>query len=309
MLSRLVFVLRLLLYGWVVALCEFVKLLCRSKFDPCPPVSPDCMVVDHPAFVRPDPLIYSQRYLLAQGLAVTYDNPDITLSKGGIPVPSNDLEPATTYEVTARVWNNSLEAPVVDMPVHLSFLDFGVGNQPIPVGSAKVDVGVKGSAGQPAFVTIPWTTPATPGHFCLLVQLDPVDDVEPLNNLGQENTDVRAAHSPAVFTFKLRNDLPLKRHYHFELDAYQIPSLPRCDDATPAANKLRLHRRSAHPVPAGFAVQIQPPTVTLDPGTSIEITVSVEPPSAFVGRQPINVNVFHEQGYAGGVTLTIVKEA
>src|SRR6266576_2857760 len=157
--SGLVSLLRTLLYGWVIALCQFVKILFQFFRRRCdrPPKTPlDCIQIDHPAFVRPDPLIYSLRALLAQGLAVTYDNPDITLSKGGIPVSSNDLDPATTYEVTARVWNNSLEAPVVGMPVHLSFVDFGVGNEPFPVGSAKVDVGVKGSAGQPAFVTIPW---------------------------------------------------------------------------------------------------------------------------------------------------------
>jgi hypothetical protein len=312
-LTGLASLIRTMLYGWVGALCRLLKLLCRRRPPPKGPehrpTQSGCVLVDHPAFVRPDPLLYSQRYLISKGLAVTYDNPDITLSKGGVVVSSHDLEPATTYDVTARIWNNSLEAPAVHMPVHLSFLDFGVGNEPIPIGSSTVDVGVKGSAGQPAFVTIPWTTPPTPGHFCLQVLLDPADDLEPLNNLGQENTDVRAAHSPAVFEFTLHNDTRIAHRYHFEVDAYQLPPLTRCEDVRPDdAASLRRHRRESHPVPAGFSVQVQPPAPVLAPGASLKINVSVDPPAGFIGRQAINVHAFHEQGFAGGVTLTCVKE-
>jgi len=312
--SALVSLVRTVLYGWVFALCDLLKLLCRPRKPPKRPehrpTQSGCVRVDHPAFVRPDPLLYSQPYLIARGLAVTYDNPDITLLKGGIPVSSSDLEPATTYEVRVQIWNNSLEAPVVHMPVRLSFLDFGVGNEPIPVGSVNVDVGVKGSLDQPAFASLPWTTPSTPGHYCLQVLLDPADDLDPSNNLGQENTDVKAAHSPAVFEFTLRNNTRQARRYHFEVDAYRIPTLPRCDEVTPdRADPLERHRRGRHPVPAGFGVQISPPTPTLDPGVSVTVTVTVEPPAGFLGRQTINVNAFHEQGFAGGVTLTCVKEA
>ena len=310
--SRFVSIVRVMLYGWVIALWRFGKLLrqfCRAQCSRPPKTPLECLQIDHPAFVRPDPLLYSQPYLRAQGLAVTYDNPDITLSKGGVPVASHDLEPATTYEVTARIWNDSLDAPVIGMPVHLSFLDFGVGNQPIPIASGAVDVGVKGSASQPGFVTIPWTTPATPGHFCLQVLLAPADDTNRANNLGQENTDVKAAQSPAEFAFTLRNDTRLARRYQFDVDAYAIPTLPKCDGTTPDAGQvIKRHQPSSHPVPAGFVVTIEPPAPTLDPGVSVTITVSVEPPAGFVGKQPLNINAFHEQGFAGGVTLTTIKE-
>ena len=195
------------------------------------------------------------------------------------------------------------------MPVHLSFLDFGVGNEPIPIASGAVDVGVKGSASQPGFVTIPWTTPATPGHFCLQVLLSPADDTNRANNLGQENTDVRAAQSPAVFAFTLRNDTRLARQYRFEVDAYEIPTLPKCGGPTPDVPEvIKRHQPSGYPVPTGFVVTIEPPTPTLDPGVSVTITVGVEPPAGFVGKQPLNINAFHEQGFAGGVTLTTIKE-
>jgi hypothetical protein len=313
-LREFVYILRTVLYGWVSSLCRALKRL--HKRHPKPLTGPegrpisetDCVPIDHPAFVRPDPLIYSQQYLLDRGLAVTWDNPDIILAEGGVPVSSSNLEPATTYDVTARIWNNSLEAPVIGMPVHLSYLDFGIGTGPIPIDSSTVDVGVKGSAGQPAFVSIPWTTPPTPGHYCLQVQLDPVDDSEPSNNLGQENTDVVEAQSPATFTFALRNDSEFARTYRFEVDGYEIPALRPCPEDRPPDKVLRdAHRRDRHPVPDGFAVDIAPPTPRLDPGDSIAITVTVEPPAGFVGSQPINVNAFYGQRRAGGVTLTTVK--
>lgn len=304
---------RTMLYGWVIALCRLFKLLCRPRKPPQRPehrpTQSGCVRVDHPALVRPDPLIYSQRYLMAQGLAVTWDNPDITLFKAGVPVDSAALEPATTYEVRARIWNNSLEAPVIHMPVRLAYLDFGIGTEPIPIGSVNIDVGVKGSADQPRTASLLWTTPPTPGHYCLQVLLDPVEDLEPANNLGQENTNVVEAHSPAVFTFTLRNNTRRARQYRFELDAYQIPALPKCKGTKPDADaRLEMHRRAHHPVPAGFTVQISPATPTLNAGISIPVTVTVEPSAGFAGRQTINVNAFHEQGFAGGVTLTCVKE-
>lgn len=312
--SAFALLLRTILYDWVMALWDLIKQLCawfrKHKCDDVRPTQGGCVWVDHPAFVRPDPLIYSQQYLMAQNLAVTWDNPDITLLKGGVPVSSANLEPATTYEVRARIWNKSPEAPVIDMPVHLSFLDFGIGTQSNPIGTVRASVGVLGSADQPGFATWLWTTPSTPGHYCLQVLLDPADDLNPANNLGQENTDVVAAHSPAEFKFTLRNKTKRTHRYRFEVDAYQIPALPRCQDVAPDGDaKLRIHRREAHPVPAGFTVQINPSTPTLNPAESALITVTIEPPSGFLGRQAININAFHEQGFAGGVTLACVKEA
>lgn len=304
---------RTVLYGWIIALWELVRAFCawlkQQKCVDHRPTQSGCVKIDHPAFVRPDPLIYSQQYLLAQGLAVTWDNPDIALFRGGVAVSSANLEPATTYEVRARVWNNSFEAPVIGMPVHLRFHDFGVGPDPIPIGDTTVDVGVKGSPNQPGLAQWLWTTPSAPGHYCIQVLLDPIDDINLANNLGQENTNVVAVHSPADFTFTLRNNTRRARRYQFEVDSYQIPSLPKCDEVRPNHDAgLRQHRRDAHPVPDGFMVQINPSSVSLNSLESTLIKVLVEPPARFIGRQSINVNAFHDQGFAGGVTLTCVKE-
>ena len=311
--SAFFLLLRTVLYDWINAFRELIKRYCawfkKQKCHDHRPTQGGCVRIDHPAFVRPDPLIYSQQYLLSQGLAVTWDNPDISLFKGGIAVNSANLEPATTYEVRAQVWNNSLEAPVIGTPVHLRFHDFGIGPDPIPIGDTTVDVGVKGSPNQPGLAQWLWTTPSTPGHYCLQVLLDPVDDTNFANNLGQENTNVVEAHSPAEFTFTLRNNTRRAHRYRFEVDAYKIPALTKCDEVKPDKDSKRTkHLRSAHPVPVGFTVQLNPSSVTLNSLESTLIKVLVEPPPNFIGQQNINVNAFHDQGFAGGVTLICVKE-
>jgi hypothetical protein len=314
--STVVSLFRTVLYGWAVSLWEFLRSLCQllhrgPKVGPEHlPTSPtNCVTIDHPALVRPDPLLYSQRYLHARGLAVTWNNPDIVLFRGGVPVSSAELEPGITYNVNVRIWNNSLEAPVIAMPVHLTYREFGVGTQNQPIASDTVDVGVKGSSDQPGFVSIPWTTPVTPGHYCLQVLLDPADDVDRSNNIGQENTRVVATQSAATFVFTLRNDTRQERVYSFETDGYELPPARPCaDDRTESATRLERHRRAGHPLPDGFDVQITPPAPTLAPEEAVTITATVEPPAGFQGRQAININAFYDQGFAGGVTVTVVKE-
>jgi hypothetical protein len=55
------------------------------------------------------------------------------------------------------------------------------------------------------------------------------DDLNPANNLGQENVDVGKLNSPmAVFKFPLRNDAPIRRRLRLEVDAYPPPAPPPC---------------------------------------------------------------------------------
>jgi len=307
----LLFFVKTLLYGWIIALRDICKLLgkviCRKGGRKQP--SPHrCAPINDPAFVRPDPMIYDQYYLTNLGLAVTWDNPDIQLYLNGAPVSSDLLLPGTTYEVVAQVWNNSTDAPVVGLPVAFSFLEFGVGTISVPIGSTSIDLGVKGGANCPSYATMPWTTPTTPGHYCLQVQLEPADDSNPLNNLGQENTNVGTAHSPAVFTFTLRNATGKRQTYRFEWDAYVLGTPVPCGPSSSTADRearLARHRRGAQPLPPGWNVTTDPPTPILDPGDSLIGTVTVAPPPGFTGNQVINVNGFHSGGMAGGITLTV----
>jgi NPCBM-associated, NEW3 domain of alpha-galactosidase len=303
-----------LLYGWIVAardLWYVISDICRrsrARKRRGPKSRNRCVPISDPAFVRPDPLIYDQYYLTSLGLSVTWDNPDIQLYLNGSQVSSTLISPGTTYEIVAQIWNNSTDAPVVAMPVAFSFLEFGVGTISVPIGSTQVDLGVKGSPGCPAFATMPWTTPTTPGHYCIQVLLEPVDDINVNNNLGQENTNVGTAHSPALFTPTLRNDTLKTQGYKFEVDTYDPGAPDPCDganDATARAARLTRHRRGSNPVPAGWHVEVDPEAPSLAPGESIPLTVTVTPPTGFTGDLTFNVNAFHAGGLAGGVTLTV----
>lgn len=247
---------------------------------------------------QPDPLIYSQQYLMAKGLAVTWDNPDIHLERAGVPVDAHTLAPATDYEVVANVWNGSTQAPVADLPVAVSYLDFGAGTARHEVGATTVDLPVKGAPGLPAVARVPWRTPATPGHYCLQVELQWPDDAEPANNLGQHNTDVKALNSPrAAFTFALRNPGRRPARLALRADGYAVPELAPCGGRAPR------HDLDAWPVPEGWRVAVDPDAVELDAGQQTEVTVDVTAPDGFTGRQAINVNAFDGRTLVGGVTL------
>lgn len=288
-----------------------------------------CVPINRPEFRRPDPLIYSQYFLMQQGLAVTWDNPDIVLMKDGLAVSSDSLEPATEYEIVARIWNASTNCPVVSMPVHFSYLSFGVGTVDHSIGKTYVDLGVKGGAGCPAFASMTWRTPGTPGHYCIQVLLTPPDDLNYANNLGQENTNVATAHSPAEFAFQLRNATRVDQVFAFRADAYRIPEPEACGPATAQSKTLRgrldlrkqgfpapqrvdegrvaRHRPEHHPLPAEWQVDISPAEPALAPNEEITVHVSVEPPASFHGSATLNLNAFNALGFAGGVTLMVVR--
>jgi len=279
-------------------------------------------------YKRPDPLIYSQQFLMSQGLAVTWDNPDIwleTVGSGdkpsGATVSSHELTADTDYFVIARAWNGSVEAPAVNLPVHFSYLTFGIGTISTPIGVAHVDLPAKGVAGCPALAAMKWHTPAATGHYCLQVRLVWPDDAEPGNNLGQENTDVKALNSPhAVFEFPVRNDTGVRRLLRLEADFYRISERPQCNPGQPpaanphlSANQIALHRRMARAehsrgnfrVPFGWTIQLVPNHLDLAPGDQQTVTLDVTAPDGFEGRQAINVNALSGERLVGGVTLYV----
>jgi hypothetical protein len=256
---------------------------------------------------------------MSQGFAVSWNNPDIWLQRNQVTVPSTSLEPDTLYELVARVWNNSIEAPAVGLPVRFSYIDFGIGGAPNLIGVNSVDLPVKGANGHPAYIKIPWKTPSTPGHYCILVQLIWSDDANPLNNLGQENTDVKPLNSPhALFTVPVRNDGRVARTLTLEADFYERPAALPCPERParqPALSDEEIsdHRRTAlarhgrerFGVPADWRVDVQPGQLRLDPGEQGSVAVDVMAPDGFSGRQAININGFDGTRLAGGVTVYV----
>jgi hypothetical protein len=328
-------VIKAILYGWIHALRELIgeliqhSQLAKARRDlpgrlgkaaasPCVPIS-------DPALKRPDPMIYSQFYLMDQGLAVTWNNPDIVLERGGVPVVSSSLLPDTEYEIVARIWNGSTEAPIVGLPVTFSFLSFGAGTVSNPIGKTYVNLGVKGGINHPAFARMKWRTPAQAGHYCLRAAFEWLDDLNPYNNLGQENTTVAEAHSPATLTFTLRNDDRERHLFRFEVDTYAIPPRPDCDQQQrpreAAGRDLALlrtrpgtihhvppeHDRKNYRLPPDWTVVFSPETIVLAQDQSTPITVTITPPTDFVGSKMLNIHAFHERSLAGGVTVEITK--
>ncbi len=299
--------------GWLAWLLWALSRLCRlvARERACPAGQ----TVPPWAYRQPDPLIYSQQYLQSLGLAVTWNNPDIHLelpSAPGVPVDSHALKPDTTYNVVARSWNGSTTAPAVGLPVHVSYLEFGISTIQHDVGSTNVDLGVKGSVDCPAFARVPWHTPAVPGHYCLRVELLWTDDENPANNVGQHNTDVKPLNSPhARFTFPLRNDTGRAKLLRLEADSYEIPALEPCsDDGRRNAKdrpelRLRRHNRAVWPIPAGWQVLIQPREAQLAPNETATITVDIAAPDGYRGRQAVNVDAFDGSDVVGGVTLYV----
>jgi len=259
-----------------------------------------------PALKKPDPFLYSQQFLISLGLPVTWDNPDIYIFDGNNLVDPHELKAGTDYTVVARIWNNSPDVPVINLKANFSFLSFGMGTQSNPIGMTTTDLAAKGLPGCPAFAYMPWTTPATLGHYCLQVLLDPPDDSNWLNNLGQRNTDVTQAHSPAEFTFVVGNHVgPRTRNVRFKVDAYTIPLLPACSEIYAAGSGSRAISKTAPSVPAGWDVILTPSKLQLLTGEEKEVKAEITPPSNFHGTMPFNITGLDDYGPVGGVTLIV----
>jgi hypothetical protein len=309
------------LHRWLCRLWVCLKKCWTGKGVPPrnPPSRAPSVPISHPAFTRPDPLIYDQYYLMSLGLAVSWQNPDIAIYQGGVPVPSAyDLAPDTTYEVVARIWNSSPDAVVSGLPVTFSYLSFGVQTQSHLIGSTVVDLGVKGSAHCPAYARMLWTTPPAPGHYCIQVSFTWLDDSNPFNNLGQENTQVVPAASPAQFVLTIKNAARDRKGFRFEYDTYAIPTPPPCGEqpvpprkpgSTPhdtvPPNIASRHNRANFPLPAGWNITFDPPAPIVPGGVETPITVTVTPPDSFHGTLPINIHVFANAQLTGGITALI----
>ena len=312
--------------GLPASLRALLRWLCQAIRGQISHGEDQCSTLTSPVILVPDPLIYDQYYLMSLGLPVTWDNPDISLFQGGEPVASSDLEAGTTYEIVARIWNNSTLAPVAGLPVVFSYLSFGVATQSNAIGQTVVNLGVKGGPDHPAFARMSWTTPAAAGHYCIQAKIEPVSDANWNNNLGQENTQVAAAHSPAVTSFALRNDTEWSQRYEFQVDAYTLQPLAPCPSGPAPPGRttgVALHQQLMSlsgqppvqpvPLPAGWQVILDPVTPELEPGEEITVSATVDPPAGFTGTQAVNVHAFRARAdwagapaiVAGGLTLTV----
>jgi hypothetical protein len=313
-------------------LLPFLRGLCRALHRGFrkPDRGGCCLTLPPSVHLRADPMLYAQYWLMSQGLAVTWDNPDIQIYDAGSnkPVPPDSLQLDHDYQVEVRVWNGSYSAPAVGLGIDLSYIHIGFGNAQTPIGKNTANLGVKGSTHCPAFARIPWHTPPVKGHYCLLALLVWPDDANSGNNLGQKNTLVGETHSPAQFTFTVTNDAAVLRRYELEPDMYRLPFVKPCRDTVPPprgrrdlaagryvesqarwAAALQTQAYGKFPVTGDWNLTISPRAFSLAPGISQEINVSADYlRGTFIGTQPFNIHGFATppngpRKLVGGVTL------
>ena len=242
-LVNLLLLLIILIPFLLVLLWELLEEFLRSKNwraededdDDCHPPFPEEVMR------RPDPCIYSQRYLAAQGLPVTWNNPDIWIAKAATPnviePDSYHLEADTDYLVFVQVHNASTDV-ALGVRVRLLFRPWSF-NSPdlVPVeidGNGQEVVRFVNIAGMGATTTrFAWhTAPVAPGqtqHFCLQAHVSHPLDVNLQNNMGQENTDVHGLNPGHVQPGEVVDvEIPLFNHgvgearFDFAADSYAI---------------------------------------------------------------------------------------
>ena len=209
-------------------LLRLIAQLCRERPLPDPARCPEVPPI---AKRKPDPCLYDQFYLAAQGLAVTWDNPDIWLTlPDGTPVASHQLAADTDYLVHARIHDASFD-PALATEVRCFYRPWSFGTPdrtPVetnPDGSVKVIVlHIPPWASQVAVFRM--HTPNTPGqHYCIQAECRHPDDKNPNNNLGQENLQLAAGNpgQQLIVHAPLFNGTRRRQAYRILADAYAIP--------------------------------------------------------------------------------------
>lgn len=182
--------------------CKAWQILRRGKT----PYGDPCVTVPGHLIRKPDPCIYSQFLLMQLNQPVTWDNPDVRILSGGVEQYTYDLTADTEYTVEITVHNSSRDKPADGTAVSIRWIEFGAGSQTRHAIADRV-ANVPIWPGT-AIVTVPWRTPATPGHYCIEVELAHPNDGNPTNNLGWNNTQVHAAQSPVDRSIRIFNRYP-----------------------------------------------------------------------------------------------------
>lgn len=217
------------------AFYEFIMLLWRRMRKFCrgarvPHQQLPCLPIPSGIWLQPDAYLYSQQYLMSLGIGVTWDNPDVTLTDilGNV-VGSHNLKPSTKYQINALIHNKSNVAPAPQMPVVFTLLSFGAGMNPQQkIGITKVDLPVRTAPGEPVIATAIWTTPSTPGHYCIEIEAVWPGDANPLDNIGQHNTVIQkvSAGQHIIIPVPVMNTLQGKTRLNVKMDSYVLPREP-----------------------------------------------------------------------------------
>jgi hypothetical protein len=281
---------------------------------------------------KPDPCIYDQFYLMSQGMDVTWDNPDIWLEEGGVPITGNPVA-GRQYDIAVRVWNNSLEAPAFHVAVRFFVRDYGAGATPEFIGATDIPV-LQVRALPPAETRLAWRAPPSGGHYCLLVQLVHGDDANPANNEGQENLNVVAAApgAPVTLVLPIHNPHADALEFTVAASAYRVPGMlqkgagltdpehgggggggPLTDvgfrpiERRRAAEARAANALGAFALPPDWGAVLPQGTVQVPAGGRLDVAVPVTLPADLApGRYPVNLQALTPAGSLyGGVTVLL----
>jgi hypothetical protein len=263
-----------------------------------------CIHIPEDKRPRPDPYIYSQEWLMKRGLDVTWENPDFVIfDMAGDVVPSNKLKPTTKYNIQVTIHNHGPMA-AVNTKIDLSVHSFGIQTGVIWGSSTNIlDVPAFGSK-KTIFL---WETPNQIGHICLKATIFHIDDANPLNNIGQHNTNIIKDNEKLVF--KINNFSRMPQQVFFKFDTYTLPLEPLKAESLEELqginylkklqklNKVRPISDDNIDILNGFSNEI-----TLKPDTEIEIEVN---PKFFNNNDTLNISAFSaNKVLLGGVTFT-----
>jgi hypothetical protein len=294
--------------------CRFLDWLCRiwviitnrrKGGDPC-------VYFPERVINRPDPCIYSQFLLMQLKQPVTWDNPDIALFKDGVEQYTYNLTVDTTYDVAITVHNSSAEKEALGTKVAVRWIEFGAGGLVRhPIDDLVANVGRYPAT---AVVSTTWRTPATPGHYCIEVELTHSDDGNPTNNLGWNNTQVLAAHSEAKTAIRIfnrhvsgppREQLAMDRRGRVPWNLVEInfDSYVFHDAYGDEANGDVMFA----PRPPAWPARVEPRIFHFAPDeTYRDVELVVDAPDGHGQREHFNVTALQGGAPLGGVTVAVI---
>jgi hypothetical protein len=295
--------------GWLEWLCRVWTIITNGRKG-----GDDCVYFPESVSNRPDPSIYSQFFLMQLQQPVTWDNPDIGLFQAGVEQNTYGLAPDTTYEVRITVHNSSAEKEALGTKVAVRWIEFGAGGQiRHPIDDLVADVGRYPAT---TLVSTKWRTPATPGHYCIEVELTHPLDGNPANNRGWNNTQVLAAHSEATTPIRIFNR--------------QLEGPPRqaqaADDRRAPWNLVEIEFDSYvfhdaygkeadgdvmfAPRPPAWPARVEPRLFHFAPNeTYRDVNFIVDAPAGPGRAEAFNVTARQGGAPLGGVTITVTRGA
>lgn len=158
---------------------------------------------------------------------------------------------------------------------------------------------------------VPWTTPATPGHYCLQAQLFHPQDGNPGNNLGQCNTQVYAAHSQVQGQIRIFNkflnqpaivgrEKRPRNRVEITVDSYVFN-----DGVGKEVDPMQMFAPRAAAWPASVA----PASFDFAPNEEYrDVTLTVDAPPGPGAAEVFNVTAIQDGTPLGGVTVTVERK-